>query len=118
MIFAREASDTLTSLVKKIDAATVENKDKKLNSFIVFLSDDENAGDKLKEMAKKHDIKKLVFSIDNVAGPKAYKIAKEADVTVILYNKRKVESNFAFRRGELNPAAVAKVVGDLKKILE
>jgi hypothetical protein len=107
----------LTSLVKKIDAATVENKDKKLCSFITFLNDDEGAGDKLKDLAKKAGIKKCVFTLDNPPGPKGYKIAKDADVTVVLYNKRKVESNFAFRKGELNAAAIEKIVGDLKKIL-
>ena len=41
MIFARENNDNLTSLVKKIDAATKENAKKNLKSFVCFLSDDE-----------------------------------------------------------------------------
>src|SRR5687768_11015912 len=102
MIFAREVSDSLTSLVKKIDAATAQNSDKKMGSFVVFLSDDEKLGEQAKTLAEKEGIKKTVLSIDNVAGPKGYAIAKEADVTVVLYNKRKVESNHAFRKGELN----------------
>src|SRR5262245_33930640 len=118
MIFAREASDSLTSLVKKIDAATVENKDKNMCSFITFLTDDEDAADKLKKVAEKEGIKKLVFAVDNVAGPKDHKIDKNADVTVVLYNKRTVEANHSFRKGELNAAAVETVVGDLKKILK
>ncbi|MBI3408377.1 MAG: hypothetical protein HY040_08470 [Planctomycetes bacterium] len=118
MIFAREASDSLTSLVKKIDAATVENKDKSMCSFVTFLTDEEGAADKLKKVAEKAGLKKLVFAVDNVAGPKDYKIAKDADVTVVLYNKRTVEANHTFRKGELNTAAVEKVVGDLKKILK
>jgi hypothetical protein len=117
MIFAREVSDNLTSLVKKIDAATVTNKKARMGSFVVFLSDDEGLGDKLKEIAKKEDIKQTVLTIDNPAGPKGYNVAKDADVTVVFYNKRKVEANHAFRKGELNSQAIEKVVADVKKIV-
>lgn len=117
MVFAREVSPGLTSLVKKIDAATVANKKAKLCSFVVFLSDDENLQDNLKSLADKEGIKACVLAIDNPAGPKAYKVAKEADVTVVLYNKRKVEANHAFKKGELDEKAVDRVVADIKKIL-
>ena len=105
MIFAREVSDNLTSLVKKIDAETAKNSDKKLCSFVVFLNDDESTGEKLKTLAEKEGIKKCVLALDNVGGPKAYNVAKDAEVTVVMYNKRKVESNFAFKKGELNAKA-------------
>jgi hypothetical protein len=42
MIFAREITGPLTSLVKKIDAATGEHSDARMGSFVVFLNDDEN----------------------------------------------------------------------------
>ena len=80
MIFAREVSDPLTSLVKKIDAATAKNN--KMCSFIVFLTDEENAKVKLKDLANKEGNKHTVFTIDNVPGPAQYHIAKEADVKI------------------------------------
>ena len=49
MIFAREVSDSLTSLVKKLDAATAKNSDAKMGSFVVFCNDDEDLKDKLKD---------------------------------------------------------------------
>lgn len=106
----------MTSLVKKIDAASVEFKAKGVKSFVVFLSDDEKLEDTLKTYAKKQGIAKVVLSIDNVAGPKEYNIAKDADVTVLLYTGRKVQANHAFRKGELNAAAIERVVADLPKI--
>jgi hypothetical protein len=118
MIFAREASDNLTSLVKKIDAETVKNSKKNMGSFVVFLSDDENLPAKLKEMAKKEGLKECILTIDNVAGPQAYSVAKEAEVTVVLYNKRKVEANYAFRKGELNDKAIEQIVKDVSKIVK
>jgi hypothetical protein len=118
MIFAREVSDSLTSLVKKIDAETAKNSKAKMGSFVVFLSDDEKLSDKLESLAKKEGIKKCVLSIDNPAGPKGYNVAKEADVTVVLYNNRKVVANYAFKKGDLNDAAITKIMADVPKILE
>src|SRR5262245_51022777 len=116
MIFAREVSDSLTSLVKKIDAATVSNSKCKMGSFVVFCTDDDELKDKLKELAKKEDLKKIVLAIDEPSGPKPYKVAKDADVTVIFYNQRKVESNHAFKKGELNEKAIEAILADLPKI--
>jgi hypothetical protein len=117
MIFAREVSPALTSLVKKLDAEAVKNADKKMGSFVVFLNDDAGLEAKLKELAEKEKLQKLVLSIDNPAGPKAYKIAQDADVTVVLYNKSKVASNYAFKKGELKDADIDKIVKDVSKIV-
>jgi len=113
MVFARENSDGLTSLVKGLNKAT---DNKKLNSFVVFLSDDEGLQEKLEGFAKTNSISKCILAIDNVTGPKAYKVAKDADVTVVFYNNRKVEYNAAFKKGELNTSAVEKVLSNLSKI--
>src|ERR1700722_14640592 len=112
MIFAREISDPLTSLVKKIDAATAQNSKAKMGSFVVFLSDDEKLGDRLKSVAEKEGLKKCVLTIDNVGGPDGYNVAKDAAITVVLYNNRKVMSNHAYKTGELNDQAVAQILAD------
>src|SRR5262245_15692151 len=57
MVFAREISDNLCTLVKKIDECTAKNKDSKMGSFVVFLSDSEELPKQLKEMAEKAGIK-------------------------------------------------------------
>jgi hypothetical protein len=53
--------DSSTSLVKKIDAATVNNKVCKMGSFFVFLNDDENFDKKLKDLAEKEEPKKQLW---------------------------------------------------------
>src|SRR5262245_39018726 len=98
MIFAREVSDSLTSLVKAIDAATVKNSSCKMGSFVVFCNDDEDLKDKLKAVAEKADLKKCVLSIDKPDGPPKYEVAKDADITVILYTKQQVKVNHAFKK--------------------
>jgi hypothetical protein len=117
VIFAREITDPLTSLVKKLDQATADNSACRMGSFIVLLNDDDNLEKKLKDLADKEKIKKLVLTLEpNAAGPGSWKINKEADVTVVLYNKRKVAANYAFKKGELKDGDIEKIVGDVKKI--
>ncbi|HMF13063.1 MAG TPA: hypothetical protein VKE94_12185 [Gemmataceae bacterium] len=118
MVFARDLSAPVTSLVKKIEACTDKNKDKKMCSFAVFMSDDENLEKKLKEFAEKDKIDKCALTIDNPSGPGPYKIAKDADVTVLLYVKKHVKVNHAFKKGELNDEAIAKVLKDVPKMFE
>ncbi len=117
MIFAREVSGPLTSLVKKIDAETVKHESDHMGSFVVFLSDDEGLPAKLKALAEKEGLKKIVLTVDNPAGPRPYKITKEADITVVLYNQRNVKANHAYRKGELNDNAVQQVVAEIPKVL-
>jgi hypothetical protein len=103
----------LTSLVKKLDKAS---QDKKFNSFVVLMTDDENAEAQLKKLAQNNGIKKTVLTVDNPAGPPAYKIAKDAEVTVLLYNKRDVKANHAFRSGQFSDKSIDAVLSDVPKI--
>ena len=116
MIFAREISDPLTSLVKKVDEANAKNKS--MGSFVVFLSDDESLSGKLKSMAEKQGLKNTALTIENPAGPRGYDIAKDADVTVVLYRSKNVKANHAFKKGAFKAGDVEKVLGELPKILE
>jgi hypothetical protein len=117
MIFAREVSDGLTSLVKKLDEATGKNNDCKMGSFVCFLSDDETLEKTLKKLAEKEKLKNLILVIENPAGPPGYEIAKDADVTVVLYTKHEVKANYTFKKGGLTAKDIDKIVGDLTKIL-
>lgn len=117
LVFARQLDGTLTSLVKKIDEATVKNSSCDMGSGVIFLNDEEGFDKKLKEFAKKEGIKETVLAIESPGGPRGYNIPKEADVTVILYTKRNVKVNHAFKKGEFTDAQIEKVLADLKKIL-
>ena len=106
MIFAREVSDSLTSLVKKIDAATASNSKAKMGSFVVFLNDSEELQKKAKDVADKEKVEKCVLSVDNPAGPKGYKVSKDAEVTVVLYTAHTVKANHTFGKGELDDKGI------------
>jgi hypothetical protein len=117
MIFAREVSEPLVNLIKKIDACNAKNTGCNMGSFVVFLSDDEGLQSRLKELAKTANLQHTVLSIDNPAGPQGYKVARDADVTVVLYTNRTVKVNHAFKKGEMKDSDVEKIVTELPKIL-
>jgi hypothetical protein len=117
MIFAREVSEPLVTLIKKIDTATAQNKDCKMGSFVVFLGDADELSPKLKQVAEKAGLKHTILSVDNPAGPRDYNVSKEADVTVVLYNKHNVKANFAFQKGKLEEKHIDSIVASLSKIV-
>jgi hypothetical protein len=117
MIFAREASEPLTTLIKKVDAATAQHEDAHMGSFVVFLSESKELPDQLKEMADKEGLKKCVLSVMEPQGPKPYKVSPEADVTVVLYTNHEVKANYAFPKGGLKEENIDKILSDVSKIL-
>jgi hypothetical protein len=118
MVFARQTSDPLTSLVKKLDEATGKNRDRKLGSFVVFLSDDASTAEKLIALAEKDKIGHTILALgEGAAGPEGYDVAADAEVTVVLYIGRIVKANYAFRKGKMTADDVIRIVGDLSKIV-
>lgn len=118
VVFAREATPEVAKLIKKLDEATVKNAKASMGSYAVFCNDKDGLDKTLAKMAEDQKLTKLILSIDNPSGPKEYKIAKEAEVTVLFYNDFNVKANHAFRKGELNDAAITKVVADVAKIVK
>ena len=113
----------MASLVKQIDslvddAGALSAGTK--HAFVVLITDDpDDAESKLTALAEKHQIKNTPLTIfDGISGPRNYKIAKDADVTVMMWSGQNVKINHAFAAGELDAAAVAKIVADAKKHLE
>ena len=118
MIFAREPNENLVALIKKLDAETVKNTEKKMGSFAVFCNDSEALQGKLSDLAKSAKLEKFTLAIDNPAGPEPYKISKDADVTVVLYTKSKVVANYTFKKGELTTKKIDEIVSDVSKIVK
>jgi hypothetical protein len=117
MIFARQPSPTVVSLIKKIDKATAEHKDEKMGSFVVFLSDDRDLPKKLKEVADKEHIENTVLAVDRSRGPAGYDINPDADVTVVLYTRHTVKANHTFGNGGLQDKDIDRILADVPKIL-
>lgn len=118
VVFAREATPQIAKLLKQLDEATVKNSKADMGSFAVFCSDKDGLDKALTKLAADQKLTKLILSIDNPAGPEKYMISKDAEVTVVLYTSFEVKANHAFRKGELNDAAITKVVADVSKIVK
>src|SRR3954471_6641032 len=99
MIFARDVSDNLTSLVKKLDKAAADSKGK-MGAFVVFCNDDEKLEEKLKDLAKKEGLKNCVLAIDTKQAGPYDNFDKDADISVMLYVQRKVKVNHSYKKGE------------------
>ena len=118
MIFARNLSDGLTSLVKKIDEATVKNARAEMGSFVVVCNDDEKVAGRLTELARKEGLRKTILTtVDRRAGPPGYALEPKADITVVLYRKHSTKAQFAYAKGELKASDVDDVIAALAKIL-
>jgi hypothetical protein len=112
MIFARGLSESQTRLFKRIDAKLSQNKE--MRGLVVWLSSfDDALPEKLKHLGQTQALNHLILTIHEVAGPKGYDVAKEADLTIMLYDKRKVLANHAYRFGEFNERGVERVISEI-----
>jgi len=118
IVFARTLSDPLGKLVHKMDKLMDDNKSTELRGWVTFLADDQTALDtQVVKWGQKHATGKVPLAVfEDVVGPPTYLLHREADVTVLLSVKQKVVGNFAFRKGELNDAAIEQIVKAVPKI--
>jgi hypothetical protein len=120
IVFARTLTDPLGKLVHKLDKALAEHKKAELRGWVTFLARDTAEFEaRVVAWGKDHAISNLPLEVfTDTVGPPSYRLARAADVTVLLFVKRKVVANFAFRPGELNDARAAEVLQALPKIVK
>jgi len=117
MVLARDVSEPLLKLLSRLDAACQKHSAEEFGSFAVFLDAPVPLEEKLRAVAAKQTLKKLALALEAEAHIPEYKVAADAEVTVMLYVRHDVKANFAFRKGELNDAAIDLIVAALPKIL-
>ncbi len=116
VIFARTLSEPLGKLVVKLDAEVPKQKEAGFKVWVTQLAAKADL-DALAKWAKSSAIKNApVGAFEDLDGPPAYKLDKSADVTVLLFVKKKVVANFAFRTAELTDEAIGQVVKELPKL--
>ena len=117
MIFAREMSEPLTALMKKVDELNAKYKKQDLGSCAIFVEKGTGLRPALKVMAAKAELKYLIVGTLD-APPDGYAIARDAEVTVLIYTGAAVKANHAFRKGELNDKAIEAIAKDVGKIVK
>jgi hypothetical protein len=118
VVFARTTSDALGQLLAKLDGAALAHKDSGCKVWMTLLAEKADL-DALAKWAQKQGIKGApVGAYEDADGPPAYKLHADADVTVVLFARQKVVATFAFRAGELDDAAVARVLKAVAPVFE
>lgn len=126
LVFAREVSDPLISLIKDLDKQlekanpTGRRHRETPGVFIVFCSDDPGLQPRLQALVAKEGIKHVVLSIsrDKSAGPKRYRVAREAELTTVVYAEQdRVIANFVLDSIDLTAERRDEIMGAIKKVL-
>jgi hypothetical protein len=119
VVFARSLSDPLGKLVGRLDQEVRDHKKEQLRAWVTFLSDNQVALDpQVVRWAEKHAVSSVPLGIfEDRDGPPSYRLGRDADVTVVVFVKRRVAANFAFRAGELSDERAGEVLKALPKIL-
>jgi hypothetical protein len=130
LVRGTDPSPALLDLLKKLDAAVEKNRNARLASFVVFLTDrmvndkiinlvemdDEREQEAalIESRTKNAELKNLAVALDVFPTiQEQYKLQDKAEVTVLIYNKLKVLSTLAFGKDELDEAGVTKVLDAL-----
>src|SRR5262245_41586785 len=117
MIFAREISDPLTSLVKKMDRATTELDSRGIDTFVIFCSSDAALEARLKTLIEKEQIQSSAVSISKNV-PAGYKMPVDAEVTVLCFLKQSARAVFTYRKGELSAKDADRIVDTIDGLTE
>lgn len=120
ILFARTPSDALGKLAAGLDKAVADHKAAELRAWVTFLSEEsKEMEDKIVKWGRTHGLHGVDLGIfEDADGPPNYKLARDADVTVVLYVKRKVVADFAFRSGELTDVRIAEVLKAVPGLIE
>jgi hypothetical protein len=114
IVFARSVSDPLTKILQAADEAVALRPKDAMRAWMTVLGEKTIGLDELGRWATQAGLKSVPVGVfDDPVGPPSYKLADDADVTVLVFENRKVLANFAFRKGELDDAAVRKVAAEI-----
>lgn len=117
MIFARQPTPQVVSLLKRVNAATAVHDNESMGSCAIFCNDSDELPGELAQVAKQNSLNHIILAKFDRGGPERYRIAPDAEVTVLLYNHCTVKANHSFKIGELNEANIEAILADLPRIL-
>jgi hypothetical protein len=117
IVFARSVSDPLARLLAACDQAIADRPKDAMRAWMTVLGEKTIGLDDLGRWATKAGLKAVPVGVfDDSVGPPSYKLADDADVTIVVFEKRKVVANFAFRTGELDDTAIRRVTEQLTRL--
>ena len=114
MVFASKPSEKLQKLVAELEkAATAATGE--IGACLVVTDPSVGTQKALKTFADDAKLKTTIVAVIAAEKLKDYELAKDAEVTVLIYSKRVVRTNHAFKSGELTDKAIADVTAAATK---
>jgi hypothetical protein len=117
IVFARSLSEPLAKVLNACDEAVATRSKDAMRAWMTVLGEKTVGLDDLGRWATQAGLKSVPVGVfDDPVGPPSFKLATDADVTILIFENRKVLANLAFRKGELDAAAVKKVATELARL--
>jgi hypothetical protein len=120
MVLLQGVDKNVPDLFKALDKLLDSNRATGLRGFGVLVTDNSSkAVPILQTMAFDEKLRiPLTAATTAVAGPSCHNLHADAATTVIFYRGQTSISTLGFRKGELNPAAIKRVLGSAESLLK
>jgi hypothetical protein len=115
MVFAPKPSDGLAKLVRELEsAAAAANKTGEVGACVIVTDTSAATRKELGRLAYDANLRHVVLAVIEPGKLKDYELSADAAATVLLYSRRVVRVNHAFRQDELTDKAVKALADDVK----
>jgi hypothetical protein len=117
LIFARQMSEPLATLARKVDEIA-RDPDSKLDNFVVLVGKDDKLEAALKELAEKHKLKNTTLSVETSSRVRSFRVSKQNDITVLVCDNGASRGFYTFKMDEFTPQRCDKFLAELNRILQ
>lgn len=117
LIFAREVSEPLAMLVRKVDEVAREPANR-VDSFLVLVGDGPKLEPALKELAVKHRLKNTTLSVEPASTVRSFRVSKQNDITVLVCDNGGSRGFYTFKVQSFTERSCDKFLADLSKVIQ
>ena len=125
LIYVRDLDPAVEKLLKKLDANAQWGKEQKMGLACVLLSMKDDDKKKLEDLDARLKLQRTTLAMhgpldDGIyfgTNPRGHRLPADAAVTVVVFQKLKVQSSFAFRKGELTDEKITILGNALTRLL-
>lgn len=125
LVYFRALDPAVEKLLTKLDSVARQGAAHKMISSCVFLTDQEDDKQALVALAKRTKLEATIVTSHRPndlelyfgGNPRPRSLSKDAVVSVVIFQKLKIQSSHAFRKGELTDRKISEIVNALAALL-
>jgi hypothetical protein len=117
LIFAREMSEPLATLVRKVEEIAREPANA-VDSFLILVGERQKHEASLKDLAAKHRLKNTTLSVEQAAEVRTFRVSKQNDITVLVCDNGGSKGFYTFKVSDFNDRSCDKLLADLNKVVQ